>query len=228
MGRRTAARRLVPALLLVSAPLFSACEYFSSPQNTFSPAGKVAEDQKWQFLFVMWPALVIMILVLAACVIIPLMFRRKKGDPGLPKQVHGNTGLELTWTIIPALLLAVVAVPTVAGIQDLGRQPSDDALIVRVTGQRFDFLFDYPEIDAGGAPLATDPGVMRIPVGREIGIQLYSIDVNHSFWIPKLAGKTDAINGHSNHMWIRADKAGTYEGQCASSAASITRACGSR
>jgi plastocyanin len=57
--------------------------------------------------------------------------------------------------------------------------------------------------------------VLRIPVGREIGLQIYSIDVNHSFWIPKLAGKTDAINEHANHMWIRADKPGTYQGQCA-------------
>jgi cytochrome c oxidase subunit II len=216
MSRRIAARRLVPALLLIASSfLLSGCEVFSSPQNTFNPAGKVAEDQKFQFLFVMWPALVIMILVLGACVAIPLMFPRKKGDPGLPKQVHGHTGLELTWTIIPAILLAVIAVPTVAGINDLGREPAEDALIVRVEGQRFTWLFDYPEIDAGGAPLGNEPNLLRIPVGREVGLQIYSTDVNHSFWIPKLAGKTDAINEHANHMWIRADEAGTFVGQCA-------------
>jgi cytochrome c oxidase subunit 2 len=216
MRRKIGPGRIVPALLLLGlALLLSACESFSSPQNTFSPAGKVAEDQKNDFLLVMWPALVIMIGVLAACIVIPLAFRRRKGDPGLPKQIHGNTALELIWTIIPVILLAIIAVPTVAGIQDLGREPADDALDVKVTGQRFSWLFEYPEIQADGAPLSTDPDVLRIPVGREIAIRLFSIDVNHSFWVPKLAGKLDAINNHPNRMWLKADKPGTYKGQCA-------------
>jgi cytochrome c oxidase subunit II len=216
MGHRLSPRRLAPWLLMaVTSIVLSACEDFSSPQNTFSPAGKVAEDQKSDFLLVTYIALPIMILVLAACVAIPIMFRRKKGDPGLPKQVHGNTVLELTWTILPALLLAVIAVPTVAGIRDLGREPSAEALEVRVTGQRFSWLFEYPEINVGGAPLSTDPGVLRIPEGREIALRLYSIDVNHSFWVPKLAGKTDVIQNHPNKMWLRADESGTYVGQCA-------------
>lgn len=216
MGRKSNAGRIGPAvLLLTTALLFTACDAFSSPQNTFNPAGKVAEDQKADFLLVTWIALPIMILVLAACVILPVAFMRKKGDPGLPKQIHGNTALELTWTIIPAILLAFIAVPTVAGIADLGREPSADALEVKVTGQRFSWLFEYPEVEAGGAPLSSDPNVLRIPVGREIALRLYSIDVNHSFWIPKLAGKTDVINNHPNKMWIRADEAGTFKGQCA-------------
>lgn len=221
MGRKSKAGRIVPAiLLLTTALLFTACDAFSSPQNTFNPAGKVAEDQKADFLLVMWIALPIMIGVLGACVLIPLFFMRKRGDPGLPKQIHGNTALELTWTIIPAILLAFIAVPTVMGIQDLGRDPSGDALIVNVEGQRFLWLFAYPEIDASGAPLSSDPeedgiALLRIPVGREIGLRITSVDVNHSFWIPRLAGKTDAINNHPNKMWIRADKPGTYEGQCA-------------
>jgi len=221
MGRKSKARRVVPAiLLLTTALLFTACGAFSSPQNTFSPAGQVAEDQKADFLLVTWIALPIMIGVLVACVAIPLFFMRKKGDPGLPKQIHGNTGLELTWTILPAILLAFIAVPTVTGIQDLGRDPSDDALIVNVEGQRFLWLFAYPEIDASGAALSSDPEddgvpVLRIPVGREIGLRITSVDVNHSFWVPRLAGKTDAINNHPNKMWIRADEPGIFEGQCA-------------
>ena len=224
MGRKSMAGRIVPAIfLLTTALLFTACEAFSSPQNTFNPAGKVAEDQKADFLLVTWIALPIMIGVLLACVAIPLFFMRKKGDPGLPKQVHGHTALELTWTILPAILLAFIAVPTVTGIQDLGRDPSDEALIVNVQGSRFLWSFFYPEIDAAGAdleslPNADDPAgtpVLRIPVGREVGLRITSIDVNHSFWIPKLAGKTDAINNHPNKMWIRADEPGVFEGQCA-------------
>ncbi len=222
MGRKSRAGRIVPAILLLStALLFTACDAFSSPQNTFNPAGTVAEDQKADFLLVTWIALPIMIGVLAACVLIPLFFMRKKGDPGLPKQIHGHTALELTWTILPVVLLAFIAVPTVTGIQDLGRDPSDDALIVNVNGQQFLWTFIYPEIEVGGADLESLPdpddaagtAVLRIPVGREIGLRITSQDVNHSFWIPRLAGKTDAINNHPNKMWIRADEAGTFEGQ---------------
>ena len=224
MGRRLSPRRLAPWMLLtLTSLLLSACENFSSPQNTFNPAGKVAQGQKDDFLLVTWIALPIMILVLLACVAIPVMFRRRKGDPGLPKQVHGNTVLELTWTILPALLLAVIAVPTVAGIRDLGREPSDEALEVRVNAFRFSWQFFYREILVGEDELESLPAddaadqrpVLRIPVGREIAIRLISADVNHSFWIPKLAGKTDVIPNHENKMWILATEPGTFEAQCA-------------
>jgi cytochrome c oxidase subunit II len=218
MGRWIAARRLAPALLIaMAAPIFSACEAFSSPQNTFSPAGEVAKDQKFWFLFVMWPALVIMVGVLTACLVIPIVFRQKKGDPGLPKQVHGNTVLELGWTIAPAILLAVIAVPTVAGIQKLADDPGSDALNVHVEGQRFLWRFTYSDVqlDDGSGALVDDPDVLHIPVGRDIDLRITSIDVNHSFWIPKLAGKTDAIQNHPNKMWLRADEPGIFEGQCA-------------
>lgn len=217
MVRKVLAARLVPLLLLAGlAILLSGCEVFSSPQNTFAPEGTVAARQKDDFLLVMWPALAIMILVLGGVVFIALKFRRQSDDPGLPKQVHGNTPLELTWTILPAVLLAVIAVPTLTGITDLGRAPRADALQVTVVGQRFSWDFSYTGADGvDGEPLFAPPNELRIPVDREVGLDIRSIDVNHSFWVPKLAGKTDAIANHPNRMWIRGTKVGTYAGQCA-------------
>jgi cytochrome c oxidase subunit 2 len=201
-------------MVLVSALMLSGCEYFSSPQNTFNPGGTVAEQQKDDFLLVMWPSLVIGVIVMVGVVFIAIRFRRKPGDPGLPKQIHGNTALELSWTILPILLLAVIAVPTVEGIRTLADTP-DDAMHVKVTGVQWAWLFEYPDIDAGGAPLAPPVGELRIPVGKNVAFEIHSSDVNHSFWVPKLAGKTDAINNHVNHMWFRADEPGEYSGQCA-------------
>jgi cytochrome c oxidase subunit 2 len=210
-------RRILSLLVLVALGiLLSSCEALSSPQNTFAPAGEVAEDQKWYFIWVAVPAGVIGVGVLAACVLIPIMFARKKGDPGLPKQVHGHTPLELTWTIIPAIMMAAVGIITIGGIVDLGRKPADDALRVNVTGQRFSWLFDYPNVqDAEGSALSAPINEMHIPEDREIGLYINALDVNHSFWIPKLAGKIDAIPNHENYMWIRATEPGTFSAQCA-------------
>ena len=225
MGRRIpTARLLTVAALIGIAFLLSGCEIFDSPQNTFAPKGEVAQSQKDDFLFVMWPALVIMIGVLGACVALPLAFRRKKGDPGLLKQIHGNTTLELTWTIIPAIIMLVVGFFVVNGIMDLGRDPKPDALFVNVRAQQFLWQFEYQDIvDANGDPIPGELGdfegqvigVLRIPAGREIALDIRSTDVNHSFWVPKLAGKIDAINNHPNHMFFKASQPGTFVGQCA-------------
>lgn len=209
--------RLLPFFLLLAFVLIagSACEVFSSPQNTFAPAGEAAHDQRNDFLFVMWPALVILIGVWVGVVVLAVKYRRKKGDTGLPRQIHGNTPLELTWTIIPAIMMAVVAVPTVIGIRELAADAAPDAVKVQVTGVQWAWLFEYPDIDAGGQPLSTTPGELRIPVNRDVDVHLRSQDVNHSFWVPKLAGKTDAIPNHANRMWIRASQTGEFAGQCA-------------
>ncbi|MEX2226358.1 MAG: cytochrome c oxidase subunit II [Dehalococcoidia bacterium] len=214
MGRIGIARICSLALVLGSSLFLSGCEYFSSPQNTFNPAGTVAQQQKDDFLLVMWPSLVVGLIVMLGIVYIAIKFRRKPGDSGLPKQVHGNTALELSWTIIPIILLAVIAVPTVEGIRTLSREP-ENALQVKVTGVQWAWLFEYPEIDAGGAPLTPAVGELRIPVGQDVAFEIHSTDVNHSFWVPKLAGKIDAIPNHVNHMWFRADEAGEFSGQCA-------------
>jgi cytochrome c oxidase subunit 2 len=200
--------------------LLSGCEELSSPQNTFAPIGEVAEKQRDYFILVMWPALVIGVIVLAACVYIPLRFIHRQGDP-LPRQVHGNTPLELTWTIIPAIIMAVVGGITVAGIIDLGREPRADALKVDVTGVRYRWDFTYPDYtDGAGNPVAgslDEAGVaeLRIPVDREVGLYVIGADVIHSFWVPKLAGKIDAVPNHPNRIWVKADTTGTFEGQCA-------------
>lgn len=216
MGRRHHVRRIAAALSLTAiALMMSGCDAFSSPQNTFAPAGDAAQYQRWDFLFVMWPALVIGVLVMLGVIMIPLKFRRKKDDPGLPKQVHGNTTLELTWTILPVILLAVVAVPTLAGIQRHAERPGPEALTVRVTGIQWAWQFEYPEVRDADSVAVGSFNEMYIPVGERVELLLFSNDVNHSFWVPKLAGKTDVIQNHPNHMWIQADKPGVYEGQCA-------------
>lgn len=214
--------------------LFTGCDVFNAdtPQNTFSSDGEVARKQRDLFLLSMWPALVILIGVLGAVVVIMLRFRRRSDDE-MPVQTHGNTPLELGWTIAPAILLAILAVPMMILLFDLGREPDKDAFVVNVEGQRYNWVFEYPEVeDENGDPLVTI-GKMFIPVGREVAINLTSIDVIHSFAVPRIAGTRDAIpsidadgDGNLDHvetMWIKVDEPRSfytddgnfyYQGQC--------------
>lgn len=196
--------------------LLTGCGAFGGDQNTFAPEGEVADKQRDLFVIVTIIATLILIGVSAALVYIMVRYRRRSDDEPPPKQVHGNTRLELAWTIAPALLLLVIAVPTVTGIIDLGREPKADALHVHVIASRFSWSFEYtdPEFaDADGDPLRS--AELHIPVDREIGVELESQDVIHSFWVPKLAGKLDVMPGRNNRMWFNATKAGTYSAQCA-------------
>src|SRR3990172_2601859 len=134
--------RLLPLLVLAAALIL------------FAPAGEVADKQRDLFNLVLWPAVAILVIVEGLLVVAVLRFRRR-GDEPPPKQVHGNTRLELAWTIAPAALLLV-------------RAPKADAFQVTAAGQQWSWKFDYPGYeDSEGKPLFTF-GEMHIPAGQEI------------------------------------------------------------
>lgn len=224
MPARLRVRRLVSRLTLVAlfgllAVLLSGCEVFSSPQNTFSPSGTVASDQKDIFMLTLWPALAILALVEGLLVFILFRFRRTKSSDILPKQTHGNNTLEIGWTVAPIILLAFFIPPTISGIIDLGRTPKN-AMIVQVNGFQWNWGFEYPQPDGSTirAPIGSPPSApteLHIPINKKIELRLHALDVIHSFWVPKLAGKTDVIPGRENYMWIEGTEIGTFSGECA-------------
>ena len=181
----------------------------SHNQSTFDPAGPVAEKQKDLFLIIFWAAVVVFVAVEGVLIYAVFRYRRKKGDQQIPAQVHGNLRLEVGWTIAPAIVLAVIAVPTIIYIFDIAETPGEGALEVTVTGHQWWWEFDYPEQDLITA------NEMHIPVNTQIKVNLRSDDVIHSFWIPKLAGKVDVIPRNTNKMQFTATRTGTFYGQCA-------------
>ena len=226
--------RLVTSLVLIAllAMLLSGCET-DTPQNTFDAKGEVADKQANTFLIAMWPALVIMIGVLGGILLIGLRFRERDPNQPPPKQTHGNTRLELAWTIAPAILFIIVGIPMVIQISELDAEPGEDVYTIDVVGQRYSWVFEYPEeLDAEGAPLTTFDGTAHIPAGRQVNFRLRSVDVIHSFWVPKLGGKRDVFpcniedradplakpsckGGQLNTLWLKADEPGSFSGQCA-------------
>jgi cytochrome c oxidase subunit 2 len=138
-------------------------------------------------------------------------FREKKNQAP-PVQVHGNTKIEIGWTLAPALILAALAVPTVATIFSLATPARGaDVVHITVTGHRWWWEYEYTD----AKPSFRTATEMVIPVGRPVDLRITAIDVIHSFWIPKLAGKQDAIPNRNAPLTIQADKPGTYWGQCA-------------
>ena len=214
-GRRIRYGHLLAGLVLLGllALLLSGCSA-DTPENTFNPAGDVARTQRNLFLAAMWPAIGVMILVEGLIVVMLIRFRRREGDR-IPKQTHGNMPLEIAWTIIPAIMLLILGVPMVIAIFDVGREPSADAYPIKVQGERFQWTFEYPKIlGKDGSAITTYNGELHIPAGREIGLTMTSIDVIHSFAVPRLAGTRDVIPGQEERMWIKADDPGSLAGQC--------------
>ena len=180
------------------------------PQSTFAGDGPVARDQADLFNLIFWIAVVVFIIVEG--LIVYAVWRYRRRDDSIPKQVHGNTKLEIAWTIIPSIVIAVIAVPTIIGVWEQQRgAPTDmgEVLEVDAIGHRWWFEFRYP------AQEVVTANEMHIPVGRPINISLFSQDVIHSFWVPRLAGKLDMVPLNENILWFIADSPGVYDGQCA-------------
>jgi cytochrome c oxidase subunit 2 len=194
--------RTVGLLLLT---LLAACSR-DAPYNYLHPVGPVAkiDDGLWRFTYAI--AVVVFVLVEGALVYILIKFRHRS-DLDAPKQVHGNTRMEIIWTAIPVLLLAVVAVKTVSVIIEGSKKPRD-AMEITVTGHQWWWEFAYDN----GVKTA---GELHIPINKPIYFHIKSVDVIHSFWVPKLAGKQDAVPGRVNHLSFSAPVVGEFLGECA-------------
>ncbi|MFP3882354.1 MAG: cytochrome c oxidase subunit II [Actinomycetota bacterium] len=205
-------RRRIKSLtaLVGSALLLSACAGIEEqPLTTFDPAGPFADQIDGLFWMVFWIATVVFVLVMAALIVILFFFRDRGGEsPKEPKQLHGSPKLEVVWTVIPALILAAIAVPTVSSVFELS-ECGPDAMEIEVIGHQWWFEYYYPDADIHTA------NVMVIPEDQEICAQMTSEDVLHNFWIPALNGKRYLIPGQTTELRLQADEPGEYWGHCA-------------
>jgi cytochrome c oxidase subunit 2 len=203
-------------VLLVGAAVFLvACGGNSNGQNSLDPKGPAAQKIDDLFIPVVSLAIVIGIAIVVATVVLALKFRARPGKNENPKQIHGSTPLEIGWTIVPALILLVVAVPTVATIWDLARVPKGpEVLKVSVEGEQWWWQFVLPKQAMVDQKVVTSTE-LHIPVKTKVLLTQTSNNVIHSFWVPELAGKKDVVPGHDNQNTIEADKPGVYLGACA-------------
>lgn len=176
--------------------------------DSLAPEGPIAEDLAGLFWLVFWIATAVFVLVQGGLIYLLIRFRARKGDETEPKQIHGNAKLEVVWTIIPVLILAAIAVPTVQRVFKY-TECAPDAYHVNVIGHQWFFEFQYPDTGIWTA------NELVIPVNQEVCLSMESEDVIHNFWIPKLNGKRYLIPGQETTLLMLADEPGEYFGHCA-------------
>ena len=205
--------------LIASLPLtllFAGCDT-ELPQSTLFPAGSVATAQQDLFYLIFWIAVIIFVIVEGLLIYIMFRFRTKKGrENELPEQTHGNTKLEIGWTILPVLIVIAVTIPTIRGIAGTYEPPKaladSPSISIDVVGHQW--WWEYKYLDSNGDLDFVTANEMHIPVNTVVKLRLYSDDVIHSFSVPRLAGSRDAVPGRENIMWFDATEEGIFVGQC--------------
>jgi cytochrome c oxidase subunit 2 len=187
-----------------------------SSTNIFAPASTPAKTIFGLSVFVLAVTLVIFAVVGGLLVYSVVKFRDRAGDAGRePAQVYGSTQIELAWTVIPVLIVAVLFLATARVIHAIQDAPKPAAALdVTVIGHQFWWEFRYPKL---GVVTANE---LHIPASDPAHptptfLKLLSADTDHSFWVPELGGKTDLIPNRMNEMWLDPPRPGIYLGQCA-------------
>ena len=187
-----------------------------SPTNIFAPVSTPAQSIFGLSIFVLTTTAVIFVVVFGLLAYVAIRFRDKsRDDRSEPAQVYGSRQVELAWTVIPVLIvmaLFLASARVIASIQN-AKQPAN-ALAVTVIGHQYWWEYRYPGLNIVTA------NELHVPVSdpahpRPTFLTLLSADTDHSFWVPRLGGKTDLIPNHPNQMWIDPHETGVFLGQCA-------------
>lgn len=212
--RRSFARPLLAVSFFIALLALAGCAGPQATQTTVIANGDHAQRILELLVPIAWMALAVFVVVEGILVYTVWRFRSRSN--AIPAQIHGNTQIEILWTIAPALIVLVIAVLTFrtqAATAELTLNPQN-AVEVTAVGHQWWFEFRYPGQGQGGEDLVTASD-LYIPVGRPVRITLQSVDVIHNFWVPRLAGKTYMIPGKTNYLAFTAFEPGIYRAVCA-------------
>lgn len=198
----------VVALLALVAVLVSACD------AAYPASGATIQGRDIRNLYdiILIPAVVIFFLVEGLLIWSLLRYRRRSSQ--LPTQTHGNTALEITWTVIPLLIVLGVFALSMQTLSKVDAKASSPDVVVDVTGKQWfwDFSYANEKVTVSGA--GTVPTI-DLPINRTIRFRLHSDNVIHSFYIPQFLFKRDVVPGLNNEFDITLNQTGTFTGQCA-------------
>jgi cytochrome c oxidase subunit 2 len=207
--RRPGTRKAGAAALTVGLALLLAACGQNHPDSIFHQRTDFNRDVDYLFKILIWAGTAVFIFVEGILVWTLVKYRHRPGRPE-PEHVHGNTTLEIMWTVIPLFILILIGIPTVKTIFKTQAKARGDALQVEVIGHQWWWEFRYPQYNVVTA------NELYLPLGRTVNFTLRTQDVIHSFWVPALAGKRDLVSNHTNYLWYTPDSttASAFNGAC--------------
>jgi len=211
---RSVKKRAAVAVAAVATAVFLSSCAQNAPQDTFRPDGENARKINNLQIPVFIAAGVVGVIVFSVIIYVVVKYRDRGQE--MPRQTHGNPTLEIGLTILPAVILIAVGIPTISTVFSLAKS-SDTQCVINVTGQQWWWEYEYPVQKCGGVDIAepiVTSGELVMPVKTHVMLRLTSNDVIHSYWIPKLNGKRDAVPGRIHPLRMQADHPGIYQGQC--------------
>jgi len=193
---------------------------FPAPALAHGPSegGAGAADIRRLFNITLAIAIPVFLLVEGLIVFAIFRYRRRRADE-MPEQVEGNHTLEIAWTVLAFVIVGVLFVLTLRALQtdytvEAERGENVPDLTVHVEGYLLNWDYNY-YLDDGEPTGVKTTKKLTIPAGQAVLLEITSRDVQHSFWVPDLGGKVDAIPGYTNTMWLQVDELGLYTGNCA-------------
>ena len=205
-------------MLRVGVPLLLVAIMASGCLLPPDPVTEAGQDVFNLYLIVLALAAMVFIGVEGFILYAVLRYRRRPGDDVLPEQHHGNTAVEIVWTIIPTVIVFVLFGFSMVTLGEVEASSDEPGVEIRVEGFQWNWRFHYPG-DVVSGPQGTEPAVLAVPVNEPIHLVLESLDVNHAFYVPQFLIKRDLIpvgeNGRHNELAFTVTEVGTYSGQCA-------------
>ena len=202
--------------LIIAAFILSSCGGVSPIFPTpVSPNGQGIYNL---YLGISIPAIIVFLGVEAALLWVVLRYRRSRQPVGyVPPQIHGHNGLEVAWTIAPLVIVLLIAGFSFAELQNDFQQINNQDMLIKVSGHQFGWDYTYPDglVVHQEGTLAGDVTPFVVPTKTLIKLQFDGTDVIHSWWVPAVSGKTDAVPGYPNYSWMKIDQPGTWHGECA-------------
>jgi cytochrome c oxidase subunit 2 len=208
-GRWRSARRLVRCALPLL--LFTGCR-FGAPPGATEQGKRISE--LYQLMFYVAIVVAATVYVLMVWCIVRYRRRPRDGDE-LPPQFRKHIPLEITYTIIPLLVVIGIFVATFRTENKVDFVSSDPALVVNVTAFQWQWRFEYPKSGVNIIGRVEAPPTLVLPVGQTVRINLQATDVAHAFFVPDFLFKRDAIPGHDTHFDLKVSEAGVFHGECA-------------
>jgi cytochrome c oxidase subunit 2 len=205
--------------LVAAALLLSSCGGLGGISPIFpTPVSPNGQDIYNTYIGISIPAIIIFIGVEAALLWVVLRYRRSRQPVGyVPPQIHGHTGLEIAWTVAPLVVVLVIAGYSFATLQKNFQPITNQQMTVVVSGHQFGWNYTYENgvvVHQEGS-LVSDVVPFVVPVNTLVKLQFQGTDVIHSWWVPAISGKTDAVPGYDNFSWLKINQVGAWRGECA-------------